>query len=393
MPIFQYVGKVSSSVYTNTQVKPGHHSFNIPSFRYGPINWSGIVPNSLVGKSWAQLTTSSEDSIYQWEYQVAFQITGTQQFDYANSPLTPVTNVEFSSYSNSFDAITPNNSSTGIYRIDTSSNPATISAPGEYLQIIIFNECPRGVSPCNQYGTKDYSLTVTVIFNLSVSCSGIYLGLPTCFEACETCNSSSCICLDSYVDYCLNDFPVIGVPITSSETCQNFISNYISTVGPNADIDSKLSQYCQNKYEGFADLFNNNPDQIDIQLCACHMSDQEYQNFEDQINVDYPGLGNLGINARCLVPSCTASVYKTVQTGNVCNVPQCLVINSFNNNGTFDNSTVNVDTNVPGCADISGGNINPSDNTGNKYIFILGSIILIFIVVLIIYIVIRANRN
>ena len=122
------------------------------------------------------------------------------------------------------------------------------------------------------------------------------------------------------------------------------------------------------------------------------MLNEQYQNFEAQIDKDYPGLGNLGIEDRCLVPQCASSVYKSVQTGAVCNVPKCLIINSFNNNGTFDNSTVNVNNNAPGCADITGGNIPPSNVTRERVILI-GGITLLILLIIIIIIIASASSN
>ena len=393
MTSFIYNGTVASSIsdLTNKTVKNGNHTYNANIIN-APINWIGPnIPVALQGRSWENLVGGSNGNLYDWKYQLAFVITGSQQA-FLN---TPTASVAFGNYGTSFTADTSGDSTEGTYNVNTTKNPVDleINYSSRDLELSIRNTSrgSRGRPSGPQYDAEDFVLVATVLFTLTINCGGPNLGLPICFQICENCTEGSCPCFDAYTDYCLNPYGIFTPPITWSKTCQEFVSNYISDVGPNAVIDQGLSTYCQNKYKGFGDLFNNNPNEIDIELCACHMEESEYQNFADQIDKDYPGLGNLGINDQCLVPFCASTAYKSVTRGARCAVPNCLVITSFNNSGTFDNSTVNVNTNIPGCADINGGNT-PSNNTDRKYFFIIGVIVIILFVIFIIYLITRNKK-
>ena len=399
MPIFTYTGNIVANIYSNNTVGGRHRKDT--GFVADPINWSGTVPNVLVGKSWQDLQDLPEHIIFNWHYRAKFRITGEQYYDDSSTPLTYV---HFSQYTNDFDASSSGSLGTGKYDVDHTVN---VDSPESSVYLRVYNSCARGLPGCVCYDAKDYSFTLTLEFTLEVDCHDQYLGFPICLMACDKCDKESCVCKDSYIDYCLPiqssqitlldpTGPIELVnppPIADSTVCQNFISNLIVNTGPDARVDQGLNNYCQAKYQGFGDLFNNNQNQVDVQLCACHMPNEQYQNFEAQIDKDYPGLGNLGIEDRCLVPQCASSVYKSIQTGPVCNVPKCLVINSFNNNGTFDNSTVNVNTDARGCADITGGNIPPSNNDRSRAIIIGAVAVLILLIILIIIISVAASGN
>lgn len=399
MPTFPYTGTITASIYANTRISGRHRKDT--GFETDPIKWVGDVPNTLVGKSWLDLQRLPNRDTFDLYYEANFKIKGRQ---YYNDSSTPTSYVHFSDYENDFDADSPGSLGTGKYDSD---HTVKVSSPSSSVYLRVYNSCASGLPGCICYDATDYSFTLTLIFTLSVECIDQNLGTPICIEACQKCDKESCICKLSFIDYCLPITPpqitlldptglqelIKPPPIANSTVCQNFISDLIANVGPDARVDQGLNNYCQAKYKGFGDLFNGNPNQVDVQLCACHMPNQQYQNFEDQIDKDYPGLGNLGIEDRCLVPQCASSVYKSVQTGSICNVPKCLIINSFNNNGTFDNSTVNVNTNAAGCADITGGNISPSSKDKDRIIIIAAVALLLLLIILIIIISVSASGD
>lgn len=399
MPTFPYTGTISAPIRSN-DTQSGRHYYDT-GFETEPIKWSGTVPNVLIGKSWEQLEALPEHVIFTWRYSAFFRITGNQTYDDSSAPTSYV---RISNYSNDFEASAPGSAGTGKYDV---RHHHVVDSPDSAVYLRVYNKCAKHLPGCVCHDAKDYSFTITLTFSLEVNCNGEFLGFPICLAACDKCDPESCVCKESYIDYCLPIQPpqislldptgpqelIDPPPIADSTVCQNFISNLIANDGTDARVDQGLNTYCQAKYPGFGALFNDNPNQIDVELCACHMPNQQYQNFEDQINKDYPGLGALGINDRCLVPQCASSVYKSVQTGDVCNVPKCLIINSFNNNGTFDNSTVNVNNNAPGCADISGGNIPPSNQTRDRIVLIAGIALLILLIILIIIIAVSASGN
>lgn len=398
MPPFTFHGNIVSNIYTGQTV--GGRHYKDTRFKSEPINWTGTqIPTSFINKSWEEIQKLPEHTSFDWHYTADFHIRGKQYYIIAQ---TPVTYVSFSNYSNNFDASQHPSilgNGTGHYETDET---VRVDSPDHVVYLRVYN---KGPGP--NYIAKDYSFKLTLNFTLTVNCTGKYLGFPICIETCKKCDKESCVCDQSYIDYCLPITSSITVldptgpqelinppPIADSTVCQNFISGLIVNTGPNARVDQGLNDYCQAKYKGFGDLFNGNPNQVDVQLCACHMPNQQYQNFEDQIDKDYPGLGNLGIEDRCLVPQCASTAYKSEQTGAICHVPKCLIINSFNNNGTFNNSTVTVNTNASGCADISGGNIPPSPTQNRDRIIVIAAVGLLFLLILLIIIIsVSASGN
>jgi hypothetical protein len=208
------------------------------------------------------------------------------------------------------------------------------------LCLTVSNVCYPGLPGCKSYSASGYSLTLTVGISVTAECSGQNLESDFCREYCLGCNRQDCPCYVDMLNYCL---PTSGPqPIGTSQLCQNFFSNYIQNINPTADIDSRLTRYCTTKYGGFGDLFNSN-NQTDIELCACHMSQEQYDNFQAQLIQQFPGFGNLGLNERCLLPRCASTSFKTVSTGTQCNLPKCLNIVGLTNNGTFTQSPVIID--------------------------------------------------
>ena len=387
---FSYEGFVETTFFSDETASGVYRQPNEKTetfFTAGTIKWTGNVPAFLLGNSWQDLQNSPMAPIMNWSYTTKFKIRGKQYFGGGD---TPTSFISMEGYENGFEADKPNPQiGTAEYKVDHTTYKAQ---PDAYIFLDVFNHCEIASNNRCAGTAEHYTLTITMTYSLDILCQGEYLGMPLCIQLCEECTTKSCPCKEAYIDYCLpqNDVALLDPSIATSKTCQAFISNLIFNTGPDDRIDQALATYCGNKYKGFGDLFNNNPDQVDVELCACHMPNQQYENFKDQIDKDYPGLGNI-INDRCLVPQCIASQYKSVQSGAVCHVPRCLIINSFNNNGTFDNSTVTVNENAPGCADITGGNITPT--TRRTDAIIIGAIlILIVLIILVIIISVAASK-
>lgn len=183
-----------------------------------------------------------------------------------------------------------------------------------------------------------FTLNIRVQFN----CTGSYLDSVVCSEYCQ-----------ANLQECLTDERAFCFPgnIGASKSCQQYVKNYIQGVRPSAELDDDLENYCK-KYAGMGDLFESG-NQVDIDLCACHMPQEQYDNFANQLFDLYPGFANLGQNPRCLVPQCAASAYKTTEIGKQCKVSPCINFVNFENNGTFDQSTIIIKQSGE-CADIVG---------------------------------------
>jgi hypothetical protein len=183
------------------------------------------------------------------------------------------------------------------------------------------------------------------------------------------------------------------MPIGTDSNCQNYVQNYIIANGPIAQFDNGLDSYCSSKYKGFGDLFNsgtgttgNTGNQTDQQLCACHMPEKQYENFETQLNGLYPSFGNLGLVDECLLPQCASSQYKSTITTATCKLPQCINIASFTNEGTFNNSSVTITQSGGACANLVNNNapIN-SSHTATIIIIVVSAIILIAVIIIVYY--------
>jgi len=138
--------------------------------------------------------------------------------------------------------------------------------------------------------------------------------------------------------------------------CQTFFRDYYGENGPGPEgsIDIAMENYCKAKYcsnsssscsDGFNALFNSNAPQPDIEVCGCHMPEQLYINYANQVSELYPGFGeyikNSGTDQKCLLAQCADSNYGTTKTGRSCPIPACIAISVFTNDGKFEKSTIN----------------------------------------------------
>lgn len=258
-----------------------------------------------------------------------------------------------------------------------------VSVNGDNPEFTILTEMSYNISNDTgvAYEATEYTLEIITRAFVALNCTGTNLTTQVCQDFCQ---NNLEVCYSDYVSYCFPDN--IGKEIT----CRNYFGQYIEKNGPSEAIGSKLSTYCST-YKGFADLFNADSKVktqrqrlIDSQLCACNMSDAAYAAFSKELTEKYPGYGNLGIVNKCMVPQCASSSFPSVPIPKGgCKVPNCINISVFDNNGTFDDSTVVLNQNS-NCADITGnkGPIPPSPNDNYLYL-ILFAIIVIIIIVLI----------
>ena len=280
---------------------------------------------------------------------IRINLTGSHKYDCSNGTFVTLT-----LYDTSRNAIGPFNYSDNPGGAHSGTSNITITGSvgnPPILDHYIIN-FGRIRTTCATHPFENILLTFTITLQVG-QCNAQSIDNPACVTYC-TANQSAC--LSDYLTYCLNPTnPTIG----TNQNCQNFFQNYISKNGPNAQIDAGLSTYCSSKYKNFADLFNGD-NQVDKDLCACHMPNQLYVDFASELSQRYPSLsnlGNLGVNNRCIVPQCSSSPYPSTVSRATCALPNCLNVATFNNDGTLGPVTVNQTGN---CASISGGGGTPN---------------------------------
>lgn len=411
MPILEYNGKVSITIYNN-EVPPTTdlRIFSLSQFINLPIIWNSgqDIPNDLIGKSLNTLP-KGRDVYYDYilEYTLNLIITGRQYYDNSSYPTTYV---NILTPTGSFDKIyePPSSGSLGTATYNVNQIFPLISVPAQ-LETRVYNRCYDRLPGCSQFKPTGYTMILTLNITIFIPCEGENLSNPVCISYCGT-PANRDICFTDVINYCLpSNIPSIDMPIGYNGNCQAYISNYIQNVTPRQEIDTGLIRYCTGKYRGFGDLFNNNPNTTDIAICACHMGPEQYENYANELYTQYPGFKNLGTNQYCLLPQCATSQYKNLATGKVCAIPQCINVVSFNNNGTFDNSGVTINQSGE-CAQITnsegggGGNgtpppppnPNPVISFFDKYktiIIIIGVSIVVIIIIIIIIAIVASSRS
>lgn len=387
MPVKKYNGSITNTIYSSaTVINKNSMALN---FLNSQISWNQNTDPQLVGLTLSELL---KNHFFEITYSVNIQITGTQYYDDSSFPTSDISLFlsDGMSSNESYTANSPGSIGYGSYNVNDNISLPTYPIN---IDVNVHNRCHSGLPGCITYNATNYSLILILNIEVTADCTGKNLDNVFCSNYCLT-NVPECI--NSYLEYCLPPNST-NLPITNSQSCQNFISNYIQNQGPLAQIDDTLAYYCNNKYKGFGDLFSSN-NALDQSLCACHMPADQYTNFEGQLVKLYPGFGNLGVVDECLLPQCASSQYKSVVTTAKCNLPQCINIATFNNDGTFDNSSVTINQ-TGKCANI----VTPTSPTGpspsgpptnSKYIIIgLISLIVLIIIIILIYYIIETSKK
>jgi uncharacterized membrane protein YgcG len=334
MPLLEYNGNIRYIVYNNTTPPKDLQTF-YTSFASMTINWTTPnIPNELRGKTISDL----DNPLFRYSYTLTTQIFGTQRYSAGSAPRTDITvrTTSNTEYYDAYEPPHPNIDGIGHYNINETF--AVSGLPNIY-RIKVGNNCSGNSSGCYQHNATGYSLVFTLNITLTINCVGEDLNNSFCSAFCSNPSNRS-VCLSDVTKYCFpNNVPPDEMPIGNNLKCQSFVSNYIENVSPLAEFDTGLKQYCS-KYEGFGDLFNDNDNITDAELCACQLPLTQYNNYADELFKLFPGYSTFGSNKYCLVSYCASSPYRNVSIGAKCNVPQCLNILSFENNGTFDNSDI-----------------------------------------------------
>lgn len=437
-------------LWQNTTIPtPGNSPDPISGYPYGtrgdiavyanndiPLTWSLNAPSNLQSLSLNELAALNIPNI-QVQINYVFTITsGTQSFDCGDLPT-----INLNMYLN--DSVSPSTTPPQIFTTNLVelNDPGSGSGTNPYCSVSNPNICPTftynapietnpqvttqvydvQVNPynqgnCNDYGVSNFSLQVVLNATINITCNpGTDLDSGFCLRYCST-NLSGNNCLSSYRDYCFAADPGATGPsivLTGNTGCQVFFTDYYTNLGPETSIDNQISTYCAQKYGspdvGFAGLFNQTPPSaFEKNLCACHMPQSFYDAYKASVEQEFPNfvnfIENVGINEKCLVSFCASSPFSSNDirngTGFKCQIPACIQVAQFNNNGSIGGGvTINQSSTCEaiqsGATGSTGGGGNTGSNGGSTKTFwdqhwvwvILGVGILVVLIIVILIII------
>tara|TARA_R110001599_G_scaffold91615_2_gene240612 strand:+ start:379 stop:1692 length:1314 start_codon:yes stop_codon:yes gene_type:complete len=375
------------------------------------IQWEGTVPSVLQGLRLSEIQNLSVDNNFAITVLFDFKIIqGNQQHGPSATP-----NINFNIYNNdgtiqlaatNIAALEPL-AATGFvsYPFGGQSpnfpfSPLLENIPPSYiLQGVAWNNASLEVNWPGLNMTIVADMTVT----LRASCqTGPELESAFCLNYCTQNSSNLQFCQPQYINYCLNNPTSAGdINIFTSTPCQTFIQDYISVLGPRAELDIPLGIACQRKFTD-VDSFRTGTG-IEQKVCGCHLDPAIYQRLKASLDAEFPGYQAIDINAACLFPECLISPYKTQSTTAVCQVPNCINLASITNNGTIRGGTT-INQGATGCANIAN-NTNNNPHSPNPPVaatswlekhwvwLVLGISILVILIIVILIVLASENKK
>ncbi len=205
-------------------------------------------------------------------------------------------------------------------------------------------------------------------------------------------------------------FSLITPVLRNNDNCMDFYETYVSTRRPLGPLDRSLTSYCANLFpNGISDY--NNPTvpilPIDKRLCACNLKSSDYINFASELSNTIEDFEPYITNAKCLFIDCADSPYKSIETisnintGEICDVPDCVNFLDFTVNGTLSgntninqitncvrsfNSTTNSTNGTNGTDTDTPTNTDGDDPIYNKWWFWLSiGVVIIFLIIFIVF--------
>ncbi len=313
---------------------------------FSPVaTWNPNVP-LLSGLSVNEVIALLNDGTIASNFSIQISITYrvTQGSQGADCSSTPVVNLNaYSSidvaqlFSTNIFANGGNNYCSTVCPSFTYNYPSVITPrPAQILQAISYN------TTCSNYPINNFTLQTEMVATLRVSCiTGPQLGTNFCMKYCQA-EENLRTCVIPYENYCFAS--TTGdpntIPLVTDPACQTFFKQYYGKLGPDADLDTKISAYCTNKFTNcFEPLLFGQPPISDFEqdLCACHLSNTCYDNYVESISSAAPAFANYlkisEIREQCLLSRCASSVFTTVAIGRTCPIPGCIEVVNFTNDG------------------------------------------------------------
>lgn len=360
-----------SSIITASGGSPPPATFNNPqnSFAISPdstvIKWDSNVPLSFQGLSVNTLATS--DIISGTNFSINRNIvntvtSGLQESEDFGKPLLHLYFLDSNSEIRDYDieSLQWNNqpclsgfgpSENGYSYPFNNKNPSgnlvlTSVGAGDsgnfskltFIEVSPWNQCGQCsnvVNPaCENRNVTNFTMTMVMNVSVIIPCqTGSDLQTQFCLNYCNQPDNQS-LCYPQYRQFCLVESGSDGnINLFTNESCDTFIKQYLSTQGPQADVDNLINGACAQ----FTDVDEFNAQDTTVRdICACHLPQDIYDNLRNTLIQEFPGFQYVDENERCLFPQCPSSSYKiSVPIGRTCALPQCINIASINNNGTI----------------------------------------------------------
>ncbi len=181
----------------------------------------------------------------------------------------------------------------------------------------------REINPCVTFDIVSHSAFDTTNLNVG-ACININATINDTLDQNCLYNDYKNICFDT------NNPERSG--ISTNNDCYNFFTKYVQKNGLTDDLSRNITSYCTSKFGGLGDLLNGNASSRDINICACNMNENQYENLNIQLNDEFPSFSILGIESKCSLPECSTSTFKKI---NECKTQSCIAMKSFDNNGNF----------------------------------------------------------
>lgn len=224
-------------------------------------------------------------------------------------------------------------------------------------------------------------LVCRIIVNLNCTANTIATSLR-CQQSCED-NPLSENCTAIYNAYCLDS---THPERFGTDVCYKWLIARRSRAGATTPaIDAQGIAYCSSKYKSLQD-FTDNAKGNDRNICGCFIRSREvedpnatalYDNFANDV-IKVQKFPNFIGKTKCLFPGCANSFIGYQGINGACAVPECVIVNEINNNGTINGEF----TIVNECK--TGEPNGPPDGVPETWLWIIGVVCLIIVVVIII---------
>lgn len=225
-----------------------------------------------------------------------------------------------------------------------------------------------------------YNITLQLVTRVTVTrnCTVTTIGTSKICQSICLANPLSPNCAAVYDEYCLSG----PAERFGTDTCVNyFIARRQAAGGVNPLIDKQGIAYCSSKYKSLQDFLDNAKGN-DAKICGCYIRSSQYE--DPDANLLYENFANdvLKVNklpqfvgkTKCLFPGCAQSYIGYQGINGACDVPECVIVNNIENNGSITGD-ITIDSQ---CVTAAAG----AQPTTTTWLIIAGVILLIIIIVI-----------
>ena len=432
----RFTGRVViPNFYTNATVSEDRDTFFPLDLRGTNVTWDpvqlggGFLPASLQQINYGALSRLATLNQIDLQVRTVIVLTGRVGGFLRIVTFRVVTRFSFNYPNNSPPTIYrtyPANQIGSLFYYPYTPNNSIIIEASEPDAPVTTTRIPTQLGIATASSTADpvegFTVALSLELIVQLRCTSTNLNTDLCQDFCRVNQNE---CFTNYLNFCLPPNSSEKRPrMLTDSACRTFFSD-ASQTAVSTELSNRLDSYCQSKYNSFADLYNDGLDSsltgaaqldrtIDRGLCACHMKEEQYDKYSEQINRTVKGISNAIGNKYCLFPECASSRFKNPSTGVACPTARCINVAGFINNGTVEQVTI--DQTAPGCANLqiaSTGTVTvpggkntppppsstqpavslPQASTSTTTPIIIGSVIGIVIIIVLIIIIISVSRN